>query len=218
MTGCIARACAWFTAGCRYHQTTPTTRAAINVHTTPTVISVDRRVGSDSSVSSRPGSSGQRSTTEAYPPRPRAGSDLFEHPAPVAGEALSYAGPTGREESDVAELQLDGGELVLHLSGAEKAEAVHGDLRVPLSALHGVEVLDDAHGWTGIGVGFKVGMRVPGVATMATVRGHGEKIFVAVHGDTPRGVRVRLDGAPWDEWIVGCADPEAVAGTPASAS
>jgi hypothetical protein len=96
----------------------------------------------------------------------------------------------------VAELQLDGAELVLHLSGAEKAEAVHGDLRVPLSALRGVEVLDDAHGWTGVGVGFKVGMRVPGVATVATVRGHGEKMFVAVHGDTPRGVRVRLEGAP----------------------
>jgi hypothetical protein len=134
------------------------------------------------------------------------------------GKALSYAGPTGREGSDVAELQLEGGELVLHLSGAEKAEAVHGDLRVPLSALRGVEVLDDAHGWTGIGVGFKVGMRVPGVATVATVRGHGEKMFVAVHGDTPRGVRVRLEGAPWYEWIVGCADPEAVAATLASAS
>ena len=131
------------------------------------------------------------------------------------GEVLPYAGPTGREESDVAELQLEGDELVLHLSGAEKAEAVHGDLRAPLSTLRGVEVVDDAHSWTGIGVGFKVGMRVPGVAT---VRGHGEKVFVAVHGDTPRGVRVRLEGAPWDEWIVGCADPEAVAATLASAS
>jgi len=34
----------------------------------------------------------------------------------------------------VAELQLEGGELVLHLSGTEKAEAVHGDLRVPVSS------------------------------------------------------------------------------------
>ena len=113
----------------------------------------------------------------------------------------------------MAELQLESAELVLHLTGEEKAEAVHGDLRVPLSALRGVEVLDDAHAWTGIGVGFKVGMRVPGVATVATVRGHDEKMFVAVHGDTPRGVRVYLEGAPWDEWIVGCADPEAVAAT-----
>ena len=31
----------------------------------------------------------------------------------------------------MAELQLERAELVLHLSGAEKAEAVHGDLRVP---------------------------------------------------------------------------------------
>jgi hypothetical protein len=31
-------------------------------------------------------------------------------------------------------------------------------------------------------------------------------------------VRVRLEGAPWDEWIVGCTDPEAVAATLASAS
>ena len=62
----------------------------------------------------------------------------------------------------MAELQLEGGELVLHLTGAEKAEAVHGD--------------------------------------------------------TPRGVRVRLEGAPWDEWIVGCADPEAAAATLAPAS
>ena len=118
----------------------------------------------------------------------------------------------------MAELWVEGGEVVLHLSGAEKAEAVHGDLHVPLSAIRGVEVLDDAHSWTGIGVGFKVGMRLPGVATVATVRGHDEKVFVAVHRDTPRGVRVRLAGAPWDEWIVGCADPEAVAATLAPAS
>ncbi|HTZ28230.1 MAG TPA: hypothetical protein VMC83_29805 [Streptosporangiaceae bacterium] len=113
----------------------------------------------------------------------------------------------------MAELQLEGNDLMLHLSAAEKAEALHGDLCVPLSALRGVEVIDDAHSWTGIGAGFKVGMRVPGVATVATVRGRGEKVFVAVHRDTPRGVRVRLEGAPWDEWVVGCADPEAVAAT-----
>ena len=118
----------------------------------------------------------------------------------------------------MAELQPEGGDLVLHLSGVEKAEAVRGDLRVPLSAIRGVEVLDDARSWTRIGAGFKVGMRVPGVASVATVRGNGEKVFVAVHGDTPRGVRVRLEGAPWDEWIVGCADPETVAATLAPAS
>jgi hypothetical protein len=123
------------------------------------------------------------------------------------GEVLPYAGPTGREESDVAELQLEDGELVLHLSGWEKAETTHGDLRMPLSALRGVEVLDDARGW-GSGAEYKIGMP-----------GHGGKMFVAVHAGTPRGVRVHFEkGAPWYEWIVGCADPEAVAATLASAS
>ncbi len=61
----------------------------------------------------------------------------------------------------MAEQQLEGGELVLHLSGAEKADAVHGDLRVPLSAIRGVEVLDDAHSWTGIGAGSRSGCASP---------------------------------------------------------
>jgi uncharacterized protein len=113
----------------------------------------------------------------------------------------------------MADLQLAGDELVLRLSDAEKAEAVHGDLRVPRSAIRDVEVIDDARRWTGIGTGFKVGMRVPGVASVATVRGHGEKVFVAVHHGTPRGVRVFPESSPWDEWIVDRADPEAIAAT-----
>jgi hypothetical protein len=39
----------------------------------------------------------------------------------------------------------------------------------------------------------------------------GERLFAAVHRDTPRGLRVRFDGTGYDEWIVGCADPETVA-------
>jgi hypothetical protein len=109
----------------------------------------------------------------------------------------------------MAELQVQGDELVLHLSGAERAEAVHGDLRVPLSAVRGVEIVQDAH--EPADHGFKVGMRLPGVAEVAIVRAGGQKIFAAVHHDTPRGVRVLLQGTSYDEWIVGCADPEAVA-------
>ena len=109
----------------------------------------------------------------------------------------------------MAELQVQGGELVLHLSGAEKAEAVHGDLRVPLSAVRGVQIVEDAH--EPADHGFKVGMRLPRVAEVAIVRAGGQKVFAAVHHDTPRGVRVLLQGTSYDEWIVGCANPEAVA-------
>jgi hypothetical protein len=57
----------------------------------------------------------------------------------------------------MAELRVQGGDLVLHLAAVEKIEGVHGDLRAPLSAVRGVEVLDDAHGPVGIRAGIKIG-------------------------------------------------------------
>jgi len=110
----------------------------------------------------------------------------------------------------MAELEVEDGELTLRLSVAEKAEAVHGDLHVPLSSVRGIEVIEDAHEMTRVKTGFKVGMRVPGTASVAVVRRRGHKMFVAVHHDTPRGVRVLLDGDTYDEWIVGARDPESV--------
>ncbi len=111
----------------------------------------------------------------------------------------------------MAELRIDGGELVLHLTTAEKAEGVHRDLRAPLSAVRAVEVIDHAHREAGIRAGAKIGTRIPGVVEVGTILGATRRLFAAVHHDTPRGVRVRLHGTSFDEWIVGCADPEAVA-------
>lgn len=110
----------------------------------------------------------------------------------------------------MAELRVESDALILELSAIEKAESVHGDLHVPLSAVTGADVVDDAHEFTRIRTGFKVGMRAPGMATVATVRGGGKKMFIAVHRDTPRAVRVTLQGNSYDEWIVGVPDPEAV--------
>jgi hypothetical protein len=107
----------------------------------------------------------------------------------------------------MAELRIEGTELVLHLSGTEKLEAVHGDLRAPLAAVRSVEVLDDAH--EPADHGFKVGERLPGVSEVAAVRTGGQRLFAAVHHDTPRGLRIDFDGTGYDAWIVGCSDPEA---------
>jgi hypothetical protein len=112
----------------------------------------------------------------------------------------------------MADLSIDGDELVLHLSAVEKLEGLHGDLRVPLSAVSGVEVLDDAHRPAGIRAGLKIGTRIPGVIEVGIIRGRTKRLFAAVHHDTPRGLRVRLDGSSFDEWIVGCGNPEGVAG------
>jgi len=109
----------------------------------------------------------------------------------------------------MAELVVEADTLVLHLSPREKFEGIHGDLRAPLSAVDRVEVLDNAHKAADIGV--RMGTRIFGVIEVGTIRGRGKKLFAAVHHDTPQGVRVVLSGLDQDEWIIGCADPHAVA-------
>jgi hypothetical protein len=116
------------------------------------------------------------------------------------------------EEVDMAELVVEGDDLVLRLSGAEKVEGVHGDLRVPRRSLRRVEVLDDAHAAAGLRAGIKVGTRLPGVIAVGRIYGD-KKRFAAVHHDTPRGLRLAFDHENFDEWIVGVADPEATART-----
>ncbi len=111
----------------------------------------------------------------------------------------------------MAELKIDGDELVLHLTTAEKVVSAHRDLRAPRSAVRAVEVADGAHREAGFRAGVKIGTRIPGVTEVGIVQGLSRRRFVAVHHDTPRGLRIELDGTAFDEWIVGCADPEAVA-------
>jgi hypothetical protein len=108
----------------------------------------------------------------------------------------------------MAELIVDGDELVVRLSTVEKLESVHAEVRVPLVSVKEVEVLDDAiHAVHG----FRVGIGIPGSVAVGTYTSHDDKIFAVVHHGTPRGVRVRLEGAHYDELIVGCDDPEQVA-------
>jgi len=102
---------------------------------------------------------------------------------------------------------MQGGELVLSLSDMEKLEAVHGEVRVPVSSVRDVGVLDDALAAVH---GTRTGTGIPGVLVVGTIRHKGAKAFVVVHHGHPRGVRVRLEGADFDELIVGCDDPETV--------
>lgn len=110
----------------------------------------------------------------------------------------------------MAKLATDGEELVLSLTTAEKAESLHGDIRVPLSSVQEVEVVDDViHAVHGMKF---PGSRWPGRFMIGTlVHATGRKSFAVVHHDTTRGVRVRLGDVTFSELLVGCADPEAVA-------
>ncbi len=109
----------------------------------------------------------------------------------------------------MAELKVVDNQLELRLSKKEKLESMHGNLTALILDVSSVEILENAHEAADI-VGFKVGTRIPGVVEVATVHGSKKKIFAAVHRDTPRGIRVCLTGGDFDEWIVGCQDPEEV--------
>lgn len=108
----------------------------------------------------------------------------------------------------MAELEREGDELVVKLSTAEKAEAVHGDIRVPMSAVRRVEAIDDVqhaiHGFKSVGTAW------PGRFYIGTFHGDGGKTFAAVHHDKSRGVLVTLEGANFDQVIISCDDPESV--------
>ncbi|MGO8864276.1 MAG: hypothetical protein ACLQRH_26400 [Acidimicrobiales bacterium] len=108
----------------------------------------------------------------------------------------------------MAELIVDGDQLVVRLRAVEKVEAVHGEVQVPLQSVRAVEVLDDAIAAVH---GIRVGMGITGSVAVGTYNSGDAKIFAVVHHDTPRGVRVDLEGAQFDQLIVGCDDPEAVA-------
>jgi hypothetical protein len=111
----------------------------------------------------------------------------------------------------MAEVRIEDDQIHLILTTAEKLEGVHPDLKAPVAAINGVEVLEDAHRAAGLRAGIKVGTRLPGIVEVGRVVGLHAQRFVAVHHDTPRGVRIRFDGASgFDEWIVGCEDPEAL--------
>jgi hypothetical protein len=111
----------------------------------------------------------------------------------------------------VAELRVDGTDLVLHLSGVEKAEGFHRDIRVPLRAVTAVRVVDSA--WNGDLRGWRApGTGLPNVIAVGTRRGGFGKDFAAVHGAGP-AVVVELDGADYGRLVLTADDAEAVATT-----
>ncbi|MGH9107724.1 MAG: hypothetical protein ACRDZX_18210 [Acidimicrobiales bacterium] len=85
---------------------------------------------------------------------------------------------------------MGGGDLVLRLSGVDKAEGIHGDLRFPSAAVDSAEVIDEPlKAVQGSGLGFL------GVVAVGTFHGAGTKTFAVVHHGTRRGVGVRLHDA-----------------------
>ena len=113
----------------------------------------------------------------------------------------------------MADIARDGSQIVLKLSIGERIMAVHGDVRVPLSAVNSVDVVDGpirriqglkprnfkvfggySPGWFAYGSFFDGALR--------------QLLFAAVNGRKPRGLEITLDGAKYTRLIVSLDHPE----------
>jgi len=104
----------------------------------------------------------------------------------------------------MAELIVDGDELVVRLRAVERMEAVHGEVRVPLGSVRTVEVLDDA--WSGPRASRRYRhSRSVGHRHLQIPRGQDLRRGSSRH---PTRCRVDLEGAQFDQLIVGCDDPK----------
>jgi hypothetical protein len=108
----------------------------------------------------------------------------------------------------VADIRIDGSDLVVELGRLERAEALHGNLRVPLDSVRQVEVadrpLDLIHGLKLPGTG------IPGSTAVGTWVSPDGRTFAVEH-HASRGVVVHLEGQRYQQLIVGCDQPEEVA-------
>ena len=99
-------------------------------------------------------------------------------------------------------------DLVIELTTLEKVAALHGDIRIPLSAIAGVEVVPDA-------LAAVRGLRAPGLALpgrtkIGTWRTRtGAEFVVALRGQP--GVRFTLTGHKLTSVLLGDEDAERVA-------
>ena len=107
----------------------------------------------------------------------------------------------------MATLRREGSEVVLRLNDLEKAGALHGDVRVPASAVVAVRVtrqpFRELRGIRAPGTG------LPGVVALGTWRHRGGKDFAAVYRGGP-AVVVELAGAPYDRLLVSAHDADKV--------
>ena len=109
----------------------------------------------------------------------------------------------------MAKVGVEGDDVVVALSREEKLEAIHGDVRFSAQCLRAVEVIDQP---IHLVKGMKLpGTRIPGVTAVGTFVEAGRRTFAAIHHHSPRGLRLVLDGGPFDEVVLGLDDPEAAA-------
>jgi len=108
----------------------------------------------------------------------------------------------------VAECVVSGDRLVVHLSTKEKIESLHSEVVVPLSCVLSVEVVENGLKYLH---GVRVGTGIPGSTAVGTFTTKTAKVFGVIHHGEHRAVRIMLQGADFDEIVIGGPDPESMA-------
>lgn len=108
----------------------------------------------------------------------------------------------------MAELTVEGDQVVVTLSRVEKLDALHGSLRFPRDRVRAAEVIDRPIAAVPV-MRKERGVWIPGRAAVGTFARAGERIFAVVRHGTPRGLRLQLEEGPFDEIVLGLSDPEA---------
>ena len=109
----------------------------------------------------------------------------------------------------MADIEIDGTTLVVHIRGIDKFWALATKLEVPLAHVAGVDidVSDARSAWHGLRVG---GTNLPGVITAGRFVQHGEWTFWDVH-DPSKAIAIRLHDERYGRVVIGVEDPQATA-------
>ena len=100
----------------------------------------------------------------------------------------------------MAELRIDGDELVIHLTPAQKMVSFHTDIRVPLTAVRSVTAVEKP--WLALRGRRMAGTALRGVAAMGTWI-HGDRLFdfCVVRGQQ-KAVQVDLNTGRFQRFLV----------------
>jgi hypothetical protein len=108
----------------------------------------------------------------------------------------------------MATLQVTPPTLSVRLTRGEKIAGLLRDVDLPLDAVCEVSVVAEPLAELR---GLRApGLALPGIRKIGTWRRPGERTLVSIRRDQP-AVRVRLEGARWDQLLIGTDEPEAVA-------
>ena len=99
----------------------------------------------------------------------------------------------------MAEVTLDGSDVVVRLGTFEALVAFRRQLRVPLASLRMVQVAESP--MSGLCLGRLPGLSWPGAFAIGSCRRKGRREFAAVHAKRP-AVVLEVEGARWDRLVV----------------